>query len=139
VSQNPICREIVTINELCRRIWDCSRSTSKMEEMIIGACREVFLRQKHARRSTLESIIRNPPGVRIISFRVEIIKEMLILASKWIVQLEKKIPLSFWYFLEVVQKISGFYKISWWLHEKSTAFEIDGKFIEITKSVVKSH
>jgi len=37
-----------------------------MEEIIIGACREVLLRQKHARRSTLEPIIQKPLGIRII-------------------------------------------------------------------------
>jgi len=41
--------------------------------------------------------------------------------------------------MKVVQKISGFYKIPQWLHEKSTAFEFDGKFVEMTKSAVKSH
>jgi len=49
------------------------------------------------------------------------------------------LPLSFWYFLKVVKKVSGFYKIPRWLHGKSTAFESDGKFIEITRSAVKSH
>jgi len=41
--------------------------------------------------------------------------------------------LGFWIFLEVVQNFLGFYRIPQWLYEKSTAFEIDCKFVEITR------
>jgi len=42
------------------------------------------------------------------------------------------LPLGFCNFLKVVQKVTGFYKIPRLLHGKSTACEIDGKFIENT-------